>query len=208
MAERQLFDQNDHARVAEAIRAAEAATSGEIFVAVARSSDDYRFIPLFWVALAVLLGGFLAAVLDPTRPAGLLAMEQAIALVILGTVASLPRLRPRLVPPWIKERRAARHAMEQFLAHNLHTTERRTGVLIFVSLAERYAAVVADEAINDRVEQATWAAIVADLTAGFRSGRGADGLVEAVGAVGRILAEHFPPGAMDRNELPDRMVEI
>jgi len=208
MAAETLFDQAGHERVAQAIRAAEATTSGEIFVVVARASDDYRFIPLLWAALATLLGGFLAAALDPALSAARLAVEQAIALVLLGALASLPRLRPWLVPRAVKQRRAGRHAMEQFLAHNLHTTERRTGVLIFVSLAERYAAVIADKTINDVVAQETWDDIVGQLTAGFRRGHGADGLAEAIARVGRVLAERFPPGMLDHNELPDRLVEI
>ena len=49
---------------------------------------------------------------------------------------------------------------------------------------------------------------MAALLAGLRAGRPADGLVDAVGKVGAVLAQHFPRADDDVNELPDRLIEV
>jgi putative membrane protein len=199
---------DDHRRVAEAIRAAEARTSGEIFVVVAAQSDDYRMLPLLWAGLAALLGGFAAAAIQPTVSAGSLALGQGIVFVLLAAAASVPAWRIFLVPQAVRNARCAAQARAQFFAHNLHATESRTGVLIFVSLAEHHAEIVADTLIHSRVKQELWQETVDRLTAEIGAGRLGAGLVQAIEACGAALAEHFPRRADDRNELPDRLVEI
>jgi putative membrane protein len=108
----------------------------------------------------------------------------------------------------MRHRAAHDNAVRQFLARNIHLTAARTGVLIFVSLAEHYAEVIADSGIDSRVEQRVWDDVVRDLTAAARDDRLADGFVTAIEAVGRVLAEHFPLSPGDANELDDRLVEI
>ncbi|MCK9912500.1 hypothetical protein MXD81_25325, partial [Microbacteriaceae bacterium K1510] len=64
-------------------------------------------------------------------------------------------IRTALVPAGLKRLHAHRRAVEQFLAQNLHTTEGRTGVLLFVSVAERYAEIIPDRAIDAKVPRGT-----------------------------------------------------
>ena len=101
-----------------------------------------------------------------------------------------------------------RLALAQFFAHNLQATRDRTGILIFVSAAEHYAEIVADEAIAAKVPQAAWDAIVKDLMEAARDGRLAEGYVQAAHAAGAILTEHFPAGQKNPNEIPDRLVVL
>ncbi len=96
----------------------------------------------------------------------------------------------------------------QFLAHNIHLTQARTGVLIFVSLAERYAEIVADSGIDDRVDQSVWDSAVRGLTQSAADGRLVDGFIQAIGTVVSVLAEHFPVSPGDTDELENRLVEI
>ena len=214
----------DRARIRDAVEAAEAKTAGEIFTVIAGASDDYRVIPILWATLAALLapllilvGEWLAGWLsgevwnaDTMAPAGLPAgwvyAAQLAVFILLAIVLSLPRIRPLVVPRSVKDERAHAVAVQQFLAHGLHLTEQRTGVLIFVSLAEHYAEIIADAAIAKKVDQAVWDGAMAALLAEIRAGRLADGLVAAVGRVGVVLAEHFPPRRRDENELSDDLV--
>ena len=198
----------EHRRVAEAIARAEALTSGEIFVVVARASSNYRFLPLAWAGPAALLAGLVAALAFPRMSAGSLVLGEAIVLVLFAALLAVPNLRIRLVPAALQDARARAVAKQQFLAHNLHATESRTGVLVYVSLAERHVSVLADTAIDERAPDDFWDGIVARLIAEIKAGRLAEGLAEAVEACGRVLAEHFPRRAADRNELPDHVVEI
>jgi len=143
--------------------------------------------------------------LNPPTMIGAQLVAIACALALL---AFLPALRIHFVPHRQRYRQAHDNAMRQFLGRNIHITTKRTGVLLFVSLAERYAEVVADAGINEKVPQETWNAVVAGLIAHAKKGDIADGFVEAIGAVGALLAEHFPVSADDVNELDDHVVEL
>lgn len=203
----------DHDRISQAIRDAEAKTSGEIYCVLARSSSSYFFPSAFAIAVAMLLiSAVLVWVLDwrwYTVDAFHLVISQmfafAAALLVLWW---MPWLRIHLVPKRVRYERAHENAVKQFLARNIHLTEARTGVLIFVSLAERYAEVVADSGINAKVEQARWNTIVAGLTAAAGEQQLTEGFVGAVDSVGELLSAHFPWQAGDKNELDDHLVEI
>jgi putative membrane protein len=203
----------DHDRIVAAIRAAEADTAGEIYCVVARSSDPYFYPAAFFVTLGIVLVGVILAFLlefwwvSLRLPVFWSAVVLALAAAWL-VLLLLPGLRIHFVPRRLRYQRAHDNALKQFLARNVHITTARTGVLIFVSLAERYAEVVADSGINAEVEQESWNGIVADLVAHARDDRLTDGFVAAVAAVGVLLARHFPRGEADDNELDDHLVEI
>lgn len=207
------MSEQDHARVSAAIQAAEANTSGEIYCVLAGASDDYFHAAAFTVTLTIVAVSLaVAAVLDRAwLSLNLLqfVLAEVLALALaLALIRALPQLRIRLVPRRLRYRRAHDNAVRQFLARNVHRTSARTGILVFVSVAERYAEVVADSGIAARVTQSAWDEIVAHLTATAREGRLADGFVQAAEAAGILLAEHFPPMAGDANELDDHLVEI
>lgn len=203
----------DLQRVTRAIRDAEGRTSGEIFCVLARSSDNYFLGAAFAVALAMLVASLIAAFAFEARwisirptvfvTAQILAFAAALAVLLV-----FPALRIHLVPKRLRYGRAHDNARKQFLARNVHVTEARTGVLIFVSLVERYAEILADAGIDAKVPQATWNATVAQLIADAGAGRLTEGYVAAIDSVGALLAEHFPRHPADRNELDDHLVEI
>jgi putative membrane protein len=118
-------------------------------------------------------------------------------------------VRRFLTPRGLKRLRVQRRAAEQFIAKNLHATRERTGVLIFVSLGERMAELIADEGIADHVEQHVWDKAMAALTDGLKTGRVEAGFETAVGLCGEVLAAKFPARAGDNpNELPDAVVVL
>ena len=112
------------------------------------------------------------------------------------------------MPAAVKRRRAGRLAREQFFAQGLHLTRARTGVLIFVAVAEHYVEIIADQGIDSQVPPGTWDAAVSDFVAQVRAGRVADGFLAAIAAVGDHLAKHFPRAPDDTDELPNRLIEI
>jgi putative membrane protein len=209
----ETMNEANHARIAEAIRAAEATTSGEIYCVVARRSDGYFFSAALIVTVCILVlslgvafaveAWWLTMRLPVFVSAQLLALAAALALVY-----AFPGLRMRLAPRRWQYMRAHDNALKQFLARNVHLTQDRTGVLIFVSLAERYAEIVADAGIDAKVPQDMWDSIVAGLIDDAKRDRVAEGFVTAIAAVGALLAEHFPVRPDDINELDDHLVEI
>jgi putative membrane protein len=202
-----MISQIDRERIADAIRAAEAKTSGEIFCVIARHASDYRLVPLAWAA-AVALVVPAPLIYLTLWPASVIYVVQLIVFIAAALGLSLPEIRFHIVPRRTQHERAHLQAMQQFFAHGLHHTQNRTGVLIFASVAERYAEIVADAGINEKVTPHVWDQAVAALIAGIKQGRATDGFVAAIEQCGAVLAEHFPPGALNRDELPDKLVEI
>ena len=197
----------DRRRIADAIRAAEAGAAGEIVCVLARGSTEPAALAILVAALAALALPWLLVGLTALPVQDILWLQLALFLV-LGLVLCLPAVRVALVPPAMRRAAAHRAAMEQFVERGIGRTRDRTGVLIFVSLAERYARIIADEAIASRVAASEWQAAVDALTGHMGEGRIGDGFVEAIGRCGAVLAAHFPRAPDDRDELPDRIYLI
>jgi putative membrane protein len=193
----------DHAAIAAAIRAAEQRTSGQIVCVLMRSSSEYFYVPVLWAALLALFTPWPLIMLTPWSVQRIFLLQIVVfALAVL--LLSWPRLRIALVPRAVRRARAHRAAIEQFFAHRLTSTRDRTGVLIFVSLAERYARIIADEGIAAKVSNREWQEAIDALTAHMRDGRIAQGFIAAIERCGTVLAAHAPPtGAGD--ELRDRI---
>ncbi len=210
-----VFSSSDKQAIADAIGAAEATTSGEIVVVVAKDSDDYRFIALLWAALIALtlplvliyaprLTGWRLAFAGPE----VLYAIQLVWFILLGLLLQMPILRYALAPRSLKGKRVRRAAMEQFIARNLHTTSQRTGVLIYVSLAERRAEIIADDGIASKTEQEVWQEAVGEMVAKIDAGHPVDGFTSAIKRCGMALAKHYPPGLSNENEHPNHLIEL
>lgn len=197
----------DRARVAAAIVEAERGTSGEIVCVLARRSSDYAAVPLVWAIIGALaLPWALLRFTQWSVERLFLAQLGFFALAML--VLSAPALRVALTPGRVRRAQAHRAAAEQFLNRGLIRSTRRAGVLIFVSLAERYARIIADEGVAEHVAQNEWQEAIDALLAHMREDRIAEGYIAAIGKCGAILARHLPPEPGQTNELPDRLFVI
>jgi putative membrane protein len=227
MAEMASMSPADHARVSAAVQAAEHGTSGEIVTIVADHSDRYLDVALWWsiiaaiLALAVvaafpefyswLLGLLTNGWISAPSPTEMLELALAIVVVTFGVVRLLLHwipLRLALTPAIVTSRRVRRRAIRYFKVGAERRTAGRTGILIYLSLIEKRAEIVADEAIHGQVPDAQWGEAMAAMIAHVREGRVAEGMIAAVGHVGTILGAHFPRGENDVNELPDRLIEL
>jgi putative membrane protein len=99
-------------------------------------------------------------------------------------------------------------AQEQFFQQNLHHTNERTGLLLFVSIAEHYVEIIADKGINDVVHAGVWDEVVTDFIEQVKAGQVTTGFLHAVKTCGDVLAEHFPGSHENQNELPNHLIEI
>jgi putative membrane protein len=201
------FSTEDKDRIAAAIGEAEAGTAGEIYVVIAHTADEFRYMPVIWAALAALLLPWPLHLLTDLSITTIL-MLQTVLFVCLSFLLSHPRIRRRIVPDAIAAERTRRQAYEQFLAHGVHLTEDRTGVLIYVTPIDQRVEIVADVGIHSKVGQAAWEELAEEISGAARQAHLVDGIVNAIRKAGAMLAQHFPPTAANPNELSDRMVEI
>jgi putative membrane protein len=197
----------DRERISNSIRAAEARTSGEIVCVLAQTSTNSIAMPILLAAgIAMALPWLLVTSTEMTVYRIL--SSQIVVFIAALALLCLPRIRVALTPRRVRRKIAHHAAMEQFKIRGLARKKDRSSVLIFVSLAERYARIIADEGIAARVPQTQWQAAIDALVVHMRDGRIADGFVTAIELCGNELANQFPRSEGSRNELPDRVYLI
>ena len=132
------------------------------------------------------------------------ALKFTVALLILKWMP----LRLALTPGATKHRRVRRRAVAVFKAAAERRTTGRTGILIYLSMAERRAEIVADEAILKVTTPETWGEAMAALLVEVKQGRVGDGIVAAIERVGDCACRAFPAFGGRRNEIPDKLIEL
>jgi putative membrane protein len=193
----------DHAAVAAAIAAAEKKTSAQFVCVLARASSDYAHIPIIWATVLALLTPW-PLIQFTEWSVQRIFLIQLVVFIVFALIFSWMPLRLALVPRALRRGRAHRAALEQFVLRRVAHTKHRTGVLIFVSLAERYARILADEGIAQKVNAVEWQAAVDALVSHMREGRIAAGFTAAIERCVAVAEAHAPPDGF-ANELPNRL---
>ncbi len=217
----------DLAKVTEAVHAAELRSAGEIVTVLTEQSDGYSDVALVWCAIVGLLALVALAVFPdfylglydrltggwaqqwPARE--LFALAAAVVTIKFAAAYVLQLWSPLrffLIPGRIKHDRVRARAVTCFRMGAEQRTAGKTGILIYLSMRERRAEIVAEQAIAALVPAEVWGEALALMLPHLKAGRVADGMVAAVERVGAVLAEHFPRSDDDKNELPDRLIEV
>ncbi len=217
---------DDHERDSSAIAAAEASSDGEIVAISSDQSDAYHDVGLHYAVLSAfaLLALFAAA---PQLLTGLRdlvvgwgdepSLREVLTTALMLTLATFlialfamkwRPLRMALTPGATKTRRVRRRAIMLFKTGAERRTVGRTGILIYLSLAEHRAEIVADEAITSVTTPETWGEAMTALLTEVKAGRPGEGIAAAVGLIGEVLATHFPKSSSDTNEIPDKLIEL
>jgi len=221
------LDESAQHIVTEAVAEAEARTSGEIVTVLADRSDGYTDVALLWavavsftaMALITAFPAFFTGVADQLlgnwshvwSPGELLTLVTGIGLAIFLVMWALQAWQPlkfALIPRPVKLARVRAAAVRHFKVGAERRTHGRTGVLLYLSMREHRAEIVADEAVATKVPAEVWGKAMADMLAEIRKGRIAESLAAGVRDVGEVLAEQFPRGEGDVNELPDRLIVV
>ncbi|WP_298168037.1 hypothetical protein [Novosphingobium sp.] len=222
-----MLTDTDRKDIAEAVAAAEATSAGEIVTIITPQSDSYRDVALAWsifvafLALAALelaptfylglierLLGLWAHEWTPRQVLGIALTVAVIKFLGMLLLMAWRPLRLLLTPPPIKSARVHARALTCFRIGAEGRTTGRTGILIYLSLAEHRAEIIADEAIASKVSPEVWGDAMHALLGPLRAGKVGEGMVAAVRKVGAVLAKHLPRAADDENELPDRVIEV
>lgn len=217
-----MLNDTEHDAVTAAVAAAEAGTDGEIVTVITARSDAYHDVALHY-ALAAMLSVTAAAAIWPAlltpfdsgweapslarELAGLLVAQAIVFLLVRALLAWMP-LRMRLTPLATRARRVRRRALDCFKVGAESRTAGHEGVLLYLSLAEHRAEIIADAAVHQAVAPERWGEAMAALVDEVRAGRPAAGMAAAVSAIGVILAEHLPKTAHNPNEIPDRLIQL
>lgn len=200
-------DLND---IESAIARNEAKTSGEIVPMIVKRSVSLRSVP-YMALMAMLALLFVFALVfhfdfATTRHLSWLVVGVVLALLVAFASTRLEFLQKFFALDDDEAEAAFERAQLEFFQTGIPATEGRTGVLIFISLFERRAFVLGDDAISQKMKPEAWVEITQAMVARMKAGDFKSGLVGAIDAVGAKLAQEFPREASDRNELTDHLI--
>jgi putative membrane protein len=202
-----LLSYEEQRQVADAVSRVEQRTDAELVTVLTERSDDYAYVPLIWAGLVALLGPGLINYFPGWLSANQLLLTQVITFVIAALIMRVPAVTTRLIPQSVRHWRAGNLARRQFLEQNLHRTSGGTGILIFVSEAERYVEILVDRGISSRVNDDVWQALIDVFTQRVSDGEILQGFLGCIESCGELLAVHVPVTSA-RNELPNRLVVL
>jgi putative membrane protein len=214
-----LFSEADHRRVADAVARAETRTSAEIIPIVATSSGRYDraedIVGLWCGVIALCVGWWLAQGVELSEwgvPRPRLGLPSVVGLVLGGWVLGVllahlsASLRRLFTPRREQKAEVQRAAREAFFDRRVHHTEGGSGMLLYVSLFEHMAVVLADSQVLEKLGQPKLDSLCASLVSELRKGAYTDALCQTIDQAGVLLAEALPAQAVNRNEIPDALV--
>ena len=204
------LSEEDIRKVSVAVQEAEAKTSGEIVPVIVRRSSTIGHVPLSLTLL------FLVAALFVEFPTKDLLFVQpwiyvwpflAVAFFFIAQFFSRStRIQRMLTPNHDEVVQVHQRAQLEFFLNRVNMTSSSTGILIFISVMERKAVILADQGIAQKIKPETWQKLVNNLTYRLRQGQWSQGLMTAIHECGDILTTHFPIESHDQNELSNQLV--
>jgi putative membrane protein len=208
-----FFSTDEQKKICDAVHRAECKTSGEIVPMLVAESDDYPLAPIRGASFVAL-----AAALLLTAPvAGMFWLHSTNLWVFLGLFAPIflashllisrvPSLKRLFLFSDEMDARVRDDAFAAFFTERLYRTRDENGILIFISLFEHRAWIIADSGISERIPCEQWKEAVAVITSGIREKTSCIALCQAIEMVGAILEKEFPIREDDKNELHDLII--
>ena len=205
MSERAFLDPAAKRRTTEAVRAIEARTSAEVVVAVRPAAERHIATSVVFGAAVAALALVVMLVSPQVYDVRTMPVDALLAFVLAGLLSHfVPALKRVLTPKTRRLAAARRGASAAFVELGIQKTKQRTGVLVFVSLFERTAVVVADEGVPTALLGEAYETRLAELTRSTAV-LDVDAFLAALGEFGTLLAGVLPRRPDDVNELSDEV---
>lgn len=216
---RKYLSESEIAEISQSVHAAELGTEGEIVPMIVHRSSAVRHVPVilglslallfFGVEILGLNGWYLSDWLPFLyQHGGYQVLFLAVLMALAWGLAHLHGVQRLLTPNADERDQVHRRAQLEFFLHRLNRTQKKTAVLIFVSIMERRAVILADEGIAKVLPPNTWDLILKSLTKKMGRGDWAQGFHEAIQQSGELLKAHFPApqGAASANEISNNLI--
>jgi putative membrane protein len=190
----------------DAISSIEARSSAELVVSVRGRSAAYLHADIVVGLVAGLAAlGFLLFSPYPFALHWFLIDPVLVGVLVALAASRLPPLRRALTPRSLRDARVRAAAGAIFLERGVHHTSERTGILLYVSLLERRALLLADAGVEREVPRREWRTAAAAIDRIVDRGGDGTAVARALGPLGDLLALHLPRRTSDVNELPDEV---
>jgi putative membrane protein len=202
-----LLTDQDKQIIEEAIRKAEASTSGEIVFALTDASARYHHATLQGAFVGVVLATAIYRALPVEHTIGIMLWTQLVAFAVCYALLPYLPWRRWLIAAREMDARVHEAALMEFYSSGIYRTREENGILIYLSCLERRVVVLGDRGIHQKMGDHHWNEVRDTIIRGIRSRRAREGICEAIERCGKALAEHFPHRLDDVNELSDSVLE-
>lgn len=218
-----FFTKEQQAKIEQAVAEAESKTSAEIVPVVSAASGRYdraEDVVGLWTGL-ILMGLVWWWFPKTGQEAGSWAFSWStyqlpilIAAVVIGFIVGavagthIGWLRHLFTPKTQMRDEVSSRARQAFFDNRIHRTAGATGLLLYISLYERMAAIIADETVTAELSQGALDELCNALTNGLRTGDAADTVCAVLADAGNRLGKVLPIAEDDANELPNSLVMI
>jgi putative membrane protein len=195
-------------KIEEAVFEVEKRTSSELVAVVTQKSGDYLYITLLMTSVIALLVPFGLLFFAPELEAKSVYEIQLLGFMLLLLLFNVPKVLFYILPKSIFVKASKLKAYETFQILGLQKTSNYQAVMIFVSLYEKYIEIIADSAISSKIDNALWQSTIDTFLKNVQNDKLEEGYIQAINEIGAILVEYFPIENSDKNELPDRLIEV
>ena len=190
--------------IKSAVKHAEKRTSGEIVPVILNKSDEY----LYTHYLLALIFSIMGILIVDTFSINII--DNITTVIILSLIGFfLPHIdsikRILLTKKEVQEE-VNQKALQLFYEQGLQNTKDGTGVLIYISILEKKAIILADKGINKIVGTDYWDNEIKKLISFIKSKKMTEGVCEIISDIGGKLSEHFPVESDDKNELKNDLI--
>jgi len=201
------------------VAALEKRTDAEIVTVVVKESHDYAFYE-FRAAIVAGLLTLLAALLWLTpielslrawfwdyHSAYLVLATGGLSftvMLLVYLVVNIPVLDRLVIPGRVMASRVHERALRACIEEMVLQTEKRQGLLVFVSLLEQRVELLADIGLNNRIAPEIWQRIIGEMGMEMKKKGLVDGILLGIERAGEVLVEYFPGNGGD-NRLDDRV---
>jgi len=202
------IDDSTKQKISAKIAEVEQNCDSELVCLVTNRSARYVLFPLLIAAIAALFMPIIEPLASRFGAAQFNVSfgHQTILFVTLAALFVLTPLSHMLTPRWLKQQNGARVGTEQFFSHQLHDTQARNAVLIFVSWDEKFVTIVADKGIDEKVLQSDWDGLVSGFVGQIKAGKLERGFLDIIGGAGELLVKHFPVTSPKTDELSNHLI--
>lgn len=192
--------------VEKEIESIETETCGELVPVIAKRSSDYRSVEIINAFIFAYLFMFIDfGVHGRLNPLNIM-FDTVVAVLLIVLLFRFSFFKRILIPKKLMAHKVHTAAMMSFYRNGVHKTKDRTGILIYISLAERMVVVIGDEGIHNKVGNDAWNDVVSIIVNGIKTKKVEQGIIDGVESCRGLLKKHFPISAHDTNELSNKVV--
>ena len=197
------FDQSACDQLAQCVRDIEAETDAEIVIVVRARSGSYRHADYLFGSLVAFAALLFLLFLPVEFHLYLIPLDVLLFFALGAYVSSRSSAIRRLMTTKKFRADAVREgAAAMFYEAGIANTENEMGVLIYLSLLERRLEVIADRGVLKAAPPLEWNERLFELRQAGRRPQ-LKTLIDALRAMGALLAKVLPPTGENPNELPD-----